>query len=43
MNKIDYNFKNLVNEIRRLKIIKGDGKIDIRDSEKPIRDKLRKN
>ncbi len=35
--------ENLVNEIRRLKIIKGDGKIDIRDSEKPIRDKLRKN
>lgn len=35
--------KKLVNEIRRLNIIKGDGQIAIRDSEKPICEKLRKH
>lgn len=36
------NLKSLVSEIRRINVIKGDGKIKILDSEKPICDKLRR-
>lgn len=36
------NLKSLVSEIRRINVIKGDGKIKILDSEKTICDKLRR-
>lgn len=36
------DLKSLVSEIRRINVIKGDGKIEILDSEKPICDKLRR-